>query len=445
MSRAIFLRGSIRGHLWRLSYPGAIYLFATLGFVLADTYFIAQLGPAPLAAIGFAFPILELATGIGLGLGIASSTLTGQALGGNKKNRIKHTVGSALLGNLCLSIILTLLGIATLKNIFPLLGATHTTMPYVMQFMHIWYWGLPLFMLTQTISFTLRVYGWVKTSALTNISGAGINLLLDPLFIFGLWGFPHMGIAGAALAGIIARAIIVVWGLHILWRRDTIAFPIHFALIIGYWKRLMHVAIPAGLTNMIPPVSVAFSTYLLSHISQSAVAGYGVASRIQWFIVIPMLCLSGALSPVVSQNHGAKQFARSQYALSQSLWFCLLWGALSCIVLALFARSITGLFTHDPTIAQVSRHFLYIVPVSFFGWGTVMMLASTLNAMAKPLYSTAISALRMLILFFPLATFLMWWLGANGVFVALSLSNILAALLGWLIVKRLFARCCTHG
>ena len=445
MSRAIFLCGSIRGHLWRLSYPGAIDLFATLGFVLADTYFIAQLGPAPLAAIGFAFPILELATGIGLGLGIASSTLTGQALGANKKNRIKHIVGSALLGNLCLSILLTLLGIVTLKHVFPLLGTAHTTMPYVMQFMHIWYCGLPLFMLTNTISFTLRVYGWVKTSAILNISAAGINLLLDPLLIFGLWGFPDMGIAGAALAGIIARTIIVVWGLAILWRRQTIAFPTQFPLILGYWKRLLHVAIPASLTNMIPPISVAFSTYLLSHISQHAVAGYGVASRIQWFAVIPMLCLSGALSPVVSQNHGAKQFARSKYALSQSLGFCLLWGGLSCIVLALFARSITGLFTHDPTIFQVSRHFLYIVPVSFFGWGTVMMLASTLNAMAKPLHSTAISALRMLILFFPLAIFLMWWLGAKGVFVALSLSNILAAFLGWLIVKRLFARCCTHG
>ena len=445
MSRAIFLRGSIRGHLWRLSYPGAIYLFATFGFVLADTYFIAQLGPAPLAAIGFAFPIIEFATGIALGLGIACSTLTGQALGANKKNRIKHTVGSALLGNLCLSIVLTLLGIFTLVHIFPLLGATHTTMPYIMQFMHIWYWGLPLFMLINSISFTFRVYGWVKTSALLNVSAAAINLVLDPLLIFGLWGVPHMGIAGAALAGIIARAIIVACGIITLWHRDIIAFPRCFKLILGYWKRLLHVAMPASLTNMIPPLSVAFSTFLLSHISQSAVAGYGVASRIQWFTVIPMLCLSGSLSPVVSQNHGAKQFARSRYALSQSLWFCLLWGALSCIVLALFARSITGVFTQDPAIAQVSRHFLYIVPVSFFGWGMVMMLASTLNAMAKPLYSTVISALRMLVLFFPLATLLMWWLGTNGVFWALSLSNILAALLGWLIVKRLFTRDCPHG
>ena len=443
MSRAIFLKGSLKGHLWRQSYPAMLTALAMIGFTLADTFFIAQLGANQLAAMGFIFPIIEFVMGIGIGLGIGCSARAGNALGRHQLKRSNTFVGTACCLSLLVGLIITLIGLATISFVFHILGAHAVTLGFITAFMSIWYWTVPLTLTTFVMNFSMRVHAWAKLNACINIVGALINLALDPPLIFGWHFIPALGIKGAAIAGVIAKLIMLITCLFFLIKRQAIRLPSRFILFLRYVIKIIQIGIPAILTNMIPPISVTFATFLLAHMSQAAVAGYGIGTRIQWLAVIPLLCLSGALSPIVAQNYGANQFKRVKQALSLSLLTCFAWGFGICIILALAARFLTEFFTDNAHISIVSIHFLYIVPMSFFGWGMVMMLTSTLNAMAKPLYSTAISALRMLILFFPLAAFLMWWLGTNGVFFALSLSNILAALVGWLIVKRLFARCCT--
>lgn len=440
MHKAIFLEGDLRKHLFNLALPAIISLIANFGFMLADTYFVAQLGTVPLTAISFTFPVFELVIGLGVGLGVATIACVGQSLGAHKYDLAKRYTTAALVAGLLFGLLILVAGLTHIAPLFRLLGAHNDTLPYIAAFMHVWFCGIPLVMVFFIFSFALRAYGYAKTVAILGISAALLNLAIDPFLIFGWWIFPKLGIAGAAWAGLISRLFTASVALVIMKRKHILLFYFDIKRYWWYWSRLLKVMIPATLTNLVPPLSVTITTYLLSTLSQEAVAAYGIASKIQWIAVIPLLALSGSLSPVVAQNFGARNFHRCLEALDHTAIFSVLWGVLMAGLLALLAPTISGWFTKDTYILTMSNHFLYIVPISFIGWGIIMMVSATFNATKKPKYSAMISILRMLVVYIPLALLFMHYWGYNGIFASLTIANISVAAIGWVLVRFIFRK-----
>ena len=424
MSKAIYIQGDLKQHLKQLSYPMIISLLATMSFSLVDMFFVSKLGSVALAALAFTFPILEVGIGVGVGLGVATIAKVGQSLGRGEYGLSNRYAFSALFLAVGVGVLLSLIGISSISLLCGLLKARPDTLNYIHHFMRIWYLGAPLLLMNFVISFVLRGHGFAKRAALMMLLGVAVNLALDPILIFGCLGLKGMGIAGAAWAGVIARAFGVLLGLWLLKSNNLISGCRNLRQIWSYWTSLLQVMVPAIITNLIPPLSVVITTYLLACHSQAAVAAYGIGSKVMWLTIIPLLALSGALSSVVSQNYGANKMKRVAETFRIASRFSIVWGLSITILLAVTAPFLVRIFSDHAKIIQITLWYLYIVPISFGAWGVVMMVNSTFNAMRHAKYSALISVARMIVVYIPLALIFSQFMGEKGIFVAVSFANL---------------------
>jgi Na+-driven multidrug efflux pump len=195
-------------------------------------------------------------------------------------------------------------------------------------------------------------------------------------------------------------------------------------------KRILHVGLPAMATNLIGPVTAAYITFLIADYGEAAVAGFGVANRIEAVAAMLMFALSGSIGPFVGQNWGAQMVDRVRAGVRASYMFCLFWGLLVTLPLFFFGRELASLIDASGPVVAVAAVYLAIVPLSYGLWGVLMMASASFNALGKPLPSTALSFGRMIIVYVPLATLLNDAFGYVGIFIATALSNVLFGIVG---------------
>lgn len=337
-------QGSVHKHLIRMALPMIIGIAASMGFLLADTFFIGKLGPNELAAVGFAGPIIMIIVATSIGLGAGTSSVMARAAGrGDQEELIKLATNSFIISAL-LSLGFTVIGLLTIDPLFRIMGADETILPLIRDYMEIWYWA-PIFVITPMVAMgIMRSVGDTSLQGKILILASLANVILDPILIFGLLGFPRMELAGAALATLIARAgsfVAVVY--YLTYRFHVLKFS--RAIVADFWistKKIMHVGIPAAGTNIIIPIANGVIIAIIATFGNDAVAGTTVALRIETFSIIFFFALSSIIGPFVGQNLGARKHDRIQLALKQSAIFCLLWGAALAVLIALFAPGITG-------------------------------------------------------------------------------------------------------
>ena len=271
--------------------PMVIGLIVIIGNGLVDAYFIGQLGYAQLAAVSYAFPVWFVLGGIVMGLGVGTSSLASRAIGSGNKEVVKEIATHAMILSIVVGVIVITLGLSSIDMVFGLLGANEETMPYVREYMEVYYWG-GLFMAVPMIgNSVMRAAGDAKTPSVLMASSAVINAVLDPILIFGWFGLPAMGVKGAALASVLSNVVFLIAALCILIFRDNlIQFANHsLKSIIESWKKILHVGLPAIASNLIAPLSTALVTALISSYGQAAVAAYGLAGRLEACIIVILL------------------------------------------------------------------------------------------------------------------------------------------------------------
>lgn len=179
---------------------------------------------------------------------------------------------------------------------------------------------------------------------------------------------------------------------------------------------------------MIAPLSVAITTWLVADYGSEAVAGYGVASRIESFGLIILFALSSVISPFIGQNFGAQKYERMRRSVMLSFKFSWGWGVLLTLIFWLLADNFAGLFTEDAAAIVASSQYLYIVPISYGLLGIVYISSNVANGVGQPVPALVMSFSRLIILYLPLAWGLSTWLGLTGLYMATSLANILVGL-----------------
>ena len=200
---AILTSGAIPTTLFRLAGPMSVGLFAQISFTLADTLFVARLGTDALAALGFAFPVVFVISNITMGLGTATSAVVSQAIGRGDQHLVRRYTTDSLILSLVIVVALSAGGYVTVKPLFAALGARGETLHLVRQYMAITYLGIA-FMVIPTISINaIRATGDTVTPSAIMVVAALVNVVLDPIMIYGLFGFPRLEVAGAALASAI--------------------------------------------------------------------------------------------------------------------------------------------------------------------------------------------------------------------------------------------------
>jgi putative MATE family efflux protein len=428
--------GPVAAHLRRQATPFGLGLVAIFSFEAADLFFISRLGDAPLAAVSFTMPVIWLIYGIGIGFEAGAASCVSRAVGRRDNEQARRlTVDTMVLGS-AVALLLCLAGLASIGPLFALLGATTDLMPMIRDYMQVWYWVAPLDIALWTSLAAMRARGNTLFESKVITAAATLNLALDPIFIFGLFGFPRLEIQGAALATLVSTGVMLLFTLAWLsLKLKAYASPLApLRTIFDSWRHMLVIGIPAMITNAIIPVSAGIVVAMIAGFGVDAVAGFGVAMRIEPMFLIAYYALSAVSSPFFGQNFGSAQFDRLFEARRVVARFCLGIGLLLAVVLILIARPLTGLFSESAAIQDVAVHYLWIASISYGAYGLVMSCNASFNGMGKPIPGVIISSCRVIFVFLPLAFLGRQLIGLDGLFAATTVSNLLmgAIAFGWL-------------
>ncbi len=440
--RRELLDGPIALTLLRKSLPVVGGMVAMMSFNLVDTWFIAQLGAEPLAAVSFTFPVVFAVISMAIGMGIGTSAVVAKRLGQGSIDTVRRRATDAALLALLLGMVLSAVGLATLDPLFRLLGADAALMPHVDDYMGIWYLGAASVIVPRVLNSVLRAQGNTLIPGLMMALAALLNGLLDWLLIFGAGPLPALGVRGAALATVLSWSAM---GAALFWQRELRECldvrGLTPAGLFASWRELARIAVPAAITSVFTPLALALVTRIVAGHGHQAVAGYGVGTRIEAIAQIGVLALSMTLPPLVSQNVGAGQHERVRRAIFGCFLFVLVWQLAIWLLLQGLAPWLVAGYTEGEAMGGVLRAFLWWVPLGLGAQGVVILAVSSLNALHEPARAMRLSMIRLFALSVPLA-----WLGsrtggAEGIFVGLFMANLMVGLVAWHTLRqRLNAR-----
>ena len=426
---ATFTEGSVGRHLLRLG------SFITMGSLsmnfarLVEAVYLGWIGTEALAALGFAFPVTITLFAFAGGIGTGASSVIARSVGSGDGERAAVLVTHAQLLVLVVGSVIGLLGFSYAEIVITALGATGEVREMAVDYLTVYMLGFPLFMLSMVGSTLLRATGRAASPGIVMTTGSVLQMAFGPVLIFGWFGLPALGIAGAAWAYVLSRVFSVSIYLALLVRARMIRRSMK-----GFWQSfaaIVHVGGPATASGLIQPVSMLIITRLLAAHGHEVVAGYNVAMRVETMVHMVLWGVSSSVGPFVGQNWGAGQFQRARQALSLSNRFCLAWGLVTFVVLFLGGDYFVRLIDDNETVGAVARMFFLIVPLSI-GFMGVMQVASTcFNALGRPAPPLIIALLRTFVMYVPIAILANWVWGYPGIFAATALTNVVMGTIAW--------------
>lgn len=445
---ATLTEGKVSSRLKSLALPLVWGLMATMSLNAVEALFIAHLGREELAAFSFTFPVILVLTSLAIGLGAGTSSAVARAIGEGDAIKARRLATDAMSLTLIISVSVCLLGWLTLDPLFRLLGASDALLPHIRAYMSIWYFSAPCLMVPMVCLSALRAMGMSYVQGYLMGGAALLNVILAPLLIFGLYGFPALGLQGAALATLITRALMLVMALYILHARvHMLVNPFAgLPLVRRSWSAIVEVGVPAMAANVIIPLASAIVMAMVAGYGTDAVAAMGIVMRIEPLALIVFYALSGVVGPFFGQNLGAAKPERLREALRVLTCFCLVFGLAIALVLGLFGRPIAALFGGHTEVVAIAATYLLIVPISYGAYGLVMSVNSAFNGMGRPWPAMALSAGRVLYVYLPLAWMGQWLWGIHGLFVATALANLVLAVWAWVWLRCYLAygvSCCS--
>ncbi len=432
--------GAVTPMLAKLAAPMVLGILSLVIFQLADTYFIGQLGTKPLAAISFTFPVILFINSLALGIGIGASAVVSRAIGAGDQHRVRALTTHSLLLALTVVGLFVLTGLLTIQPLFQLLGAGPKILRLIQKYMNIWYLGMIFVVVPMVGNNAIRATGDTLTPGLIMALSALVNIILDPLLIFGIGFFPRLGISGAAVATVLGRSVSFSVALYILGVREgmipsTTNRP---SELFASWGEILHIGIPTAISRMVLPVGAGIITRLLSYYGATAVAAYGVATRIEFLGMAVIMAVASVIAPFVGQNRGAKQFTRIKKGVQRGKHFTLGWGTIFGISVILIARPLALVFNKDPNYVSVLVSYLRIVPITFGLHGVMMVSSAALNVLKRPFLAAGLVGLEMFGFCIPLGWLFSYPLGPTGIFLALAFAFVASGfcghyLLNWII------------
>lgn len=400
---ARLVEGPIGPTLRRMTVPMVLGIAAVVTFTLVDTFFIGLLGTAPLAAVGFTFPVTLAVTHLAMGLAVGTSAIVGRTLGAGDTEQARRQVADSLLLALAAMVALAALAAAVMDPLFGLLGAEADLRPLIRAYMAPWLMGVPLLVLTMVGNSALRASGDTLTPSLIMAGGGLINGGLDPLLIFGWGPVPALGLQGAALASVASWVVVIAVNQYLLARRHRLVtwYRPHLRELLVSWRAHLRISLPAAGSNVMPAIANGVLTALVAQHGAAAVAGFGVGIRIEAFALVVALAFAGALAPFVSQNFGAGRMDRVTAAYRGGVGFLVAWELAIYALLALPAPWIAALFTDDPAVAAALVLFLWIRPAGYGFQAALIASSATLNALHRPYHALALGLLRLFVFYLP--------------------------------------------
>lgn len=436
------LKGNISTTLRQMTIPMILGMVMMMSFGLIDTFFVSLLGTDQLAAISFTFPVTFTVISLNIGLGIGTSAIIGKLQGSKALTKSKLYASGSLMLSVILVGALALIGMFTIETTFTLLNASQQLMPYISDYMGLWYLSSIFLAMPMVGNSVLRACGDTRTPSIVMATGGGLNALLDPLFIFGFGPIPAMGIKGAALATFIAWLVGAIWILYILAVRRKLMLPrlLTLAELRESSREILKIGLPAAGANMLTPIAGGVMTAVVASYGAEAVAAWGVGNRMESIASIIVLALSMTLPPFVSQNMGAGNIQRVKQAYTLTLKFVLIWQFIIFLVMWGLSSWIAVAFANEKEVSVLIQLFLMIVPLGYGMQGIIILTNSSLNAMHRPMSALVLSIIRLFVFFVPISVAGSMLFGLKGLFIGNVIANVAMACISFVVFKKAIAQ-----
>jgi putative MATE family efflux protein len=435
------IKGKTNKVLLSMSLPIGIGMLSTFLFQVVDTYFVGKLGANALAALSFASTLYFLIVGLFIGLSVGVSIIIGTAKGANDSKKVNRTTVISILLSLFSAILFSIFGVYFVEPIFQFMGADLTVLPLIKQYIIPMLYGIPLLTTGLMAGGILRATGNIRNPEIIMGMAGIINLVLDYGLIFGKLGLPELGIEGAALATVISW-VFVILGMFYFLIKDKL-LKIKTAEIVESFistiKEIGRLGLPTIITQIIGPLTLIYLTFLFAKQESTAVAAFGVASRIQMLLMIGILGVSTAITPFIAQNLGAKKHSRIDESIAFGGRASTYLGLLVCLLLFLFIKPIAAIFSEDSSVVNYTAQYFYIVSISYAFYGLFIITSSIFNGLQLPLNSMKIMLVKSIAFTIPL-TLIGSYFGIIGIYVGISLGNILAGLLAAYEMRKYFKK-----
>jgi putative MATE family efflux protein len=430
MGRAIML----------LAIPMVLEMVMESLFAVVDMFWVAHLGADSVATIGFTEGLLTLIYTVALGLSIATAATVARRIGEKDPAAASETAAQAILLGAIIAVTVGVSGAIFAPQLLALMGASPAVVKIGTGYARAIFGGSGTVMLLFLINAVFRGAGDASLAMRVLWTANLINIVLNPLLIFGVGPFPRLGVTGSGIGTTIGRGIGVLFQLWMLtrsWSR-VVVHAREFRLRPSVMLKLLRLSLGGMLQYFVGTSSWILLIRMTAPFGSVVIAGYTIMLRIILFALLPSWGMAGAAATLVGQNLGAKKPERAESAVWRAGFYNMIFLGLIAIVFVTFAPGIVGIFTDDEAVAHVASGALRIISAGyiFYAWGMVAIQA--FNGAGDTLTPTLINVLCFWAGQLPIA----WWLafhtrlGSNGIFTAIAISQSLIAVIGMLAFRR---------
>lgn len=424
----------------QIAIPASVGMFFNTMYNVTDTYFAGLLSTEAIAALSLSFPIFFIIMAVGIGISQGVNALIANALGENNKRKAKQYAKQSFTFAILLSIGLTIIGLLASPYLFQLLGAQGSYLDTSLEYMNIILIGTVFWLLTFVVNGILSAQGDTKTYRNALIAGAILNVGLNPLFMFTF----GLGIAGIAYATTLIVFLELLYLISVAIKTPVFNFRKRkeFMLKKNIVKEMLEQGIPATANMGMVALGIFIITYFISDFGQSAVAAYGISTRIEQIFLLPTIGLNMAALSLIGQNNGAKNIER----VMESYKTLIKYGVYLMIgfgIVLYFTRNILlGIFTDDQQVILIGSQYLQIASFILFVYPILFVSTSTMLGLKKPIVSVWISIYRQIIgaaLFFWLLAYVLGF-GLYGIWIGVAITTVTSALFSVMYVIHLIKK-----
>ncbi len=377
-------KGPILKTLFRLAVPVTISMVMFTIYLMVDLYFVGRLGPDAVAALSISSNAFFIHLGLATVLGTGAMALIAQAFGRKDYGQAAQVFKQSILMALMIGTLETVTGLLIAPSYIKFFGGTGKSLQWGIQYFQIFSISFFFMLLLYVIGNCFRGMGNTKTPMIILLQSNTLNIILDPILIFGWSGLPAMGVRGAAIASLISHIYALgVYGYFIFIKGAHIDLKGPWRMNRSIVRKSLYIGVPSGMNHFLLAVNLLITYRVISIYGTASLASIGIGFRILQAIYIPVIALASAMAAIIGQNFGAKQFTRITGTLWRA-WAISVVFMIGCTVISrLFPENLIGIFSNDPDVIHFGVIYLSIFSLGYVAVGTIMVAASAFQGLGK--------------------------------------------------------------
>ena len=434
-------KGNIRKQLWQLSWPMMLTMFFYTLYNIVDSIWVGKISSEAFAAVGLSQISLFVMISLGFGITVGSGVVMAMHIGAKEKDNAEKVLGQSFVLSAILAAFFTVLSLTFREEFLTMSGASGAIFEPAMDYFTIVSAGAVLLFLMMAVMLAYNSQG--DTATLTKLFALStvINIILDPILIFGWYGFPELGIEGAAYATLVSQSVFLIVAIKSLSNEDRV-ITFKFKNLGFNWesvKRVLNIGFPAALTQVIFPLGMAMVAKIISDaFAEPGAIAFNVGFRIEFFAFLPAAGFGMGVMALIGQNMGAGNANRTIESFNKAIRYTFLSATGLGVIAALFSEPIIYVFTDNPLAVEYAKTYIYSVTLSYGFLATLMVESNSFQSIDKAWPGFWLFLLRVAGIMIPLCYIMahVYKLPIEYVWYSVIIANVIASFVGYIWIKK---------